>query len=272
MLKNIKISKYFGLIRHEMELDDKLWKRNDILSNMEEGFKIIKCTSRIDCNEIAVALNKDEKIGICEGHLEFYNSTHGGIIEVPYGEEELRNELIKLEKYIIHIEERKDYLRTNSVYPKLGDKNQKIFNDLYSKNKKKIKAIQSSLSKFSKSGEPEHYFFIKDTIVLIQNISWEIIGKIAEFLHEPSLKSLVKAIQNENDEYSYEKSKAIKDQIPFPDDLYEKSLDLFTFNYILTRKVKFLQNLIQNLYDFAKSKSKENKVLKAVWLILFFTL
>ena len=104
------------------------------------------------------------------------------------------------------------------------------------------------MSKFSKSGEPEHYFFTKETIVKIKNISSEIIGKIAEFLHEPSLKSLIKAIQNENDEHSDEESKAIKDQVPFPDDLYEKSLDLLTFNYILTQKVKFLQNLIQNLY------------------------
>ena len=72
-------------------------------------------------------------MGICEGHLKFCDSTHGGIIGVTDGEEELRNELIKLEKYIIHIEERKDYLETNSVYPKLGDKNQKLLNDLYSK-------------------------------------------------------------------------------------------------------------------------------------------
>ena len=58
MLKNINISEYFDMVRHVMKLDDKLWKRHTILSNMEEGFKMIKCTSRIDCNEIAVALTK----------------------------------------------------------------------------------------------------------------------------------------------------------------------------------------------------------------------
>ena len=75
----------------------------------------------------------DKKIGICKGHLKLEDSTHGGIIEVTDCEEELRNQLIKLEKYIIHIEERKDYLETNSVYPRLGDDNQKLLNDLYSK-------------------------------------------------------------------------------------------------------------------------------------------
>ena len=83
---------------------------------------------------------------------------------------------------------------------------------------------------------------------MVKKISREIIGKIAEFLHEPSLKSFIKAIQNKDDEHSDEESKGIKDQVPFPDDLYEKSLDLLTFNYILTQKVKSLQNLIQNLY------------------------
>ena len=58
MLKNIEISKYFNLIKHEMMLDDKLWKRDNILSNMGEGFEIIKCTSSVDCNNPAVAITK----------------------------------------------------------------------------------------------------------------------------------------------------------------------------------------------------------------------
>ena len=58
MLKNIEISEYFELIRHVMKLDDKLWKRNTILSNTEEGFKMIKCTSDKICNKPAVAITK----------------------------------------------------------------------------------------------------------------------------------------------------------------------------------------------------------------------
>ena len=58
MLRNINISEYFDMVRHVMKLNKELWERNGILSNMEEGFKMIKCTSRIDCNEIAVALTK----------------------------------------------------------------------------------------------------------------------------------------------------------------------------------------------------------------------
>ena len=58
MLKNIDISKYFELIRHEMKLDNKLWERSAILSNLEQGFEMIKCTSSKDCHKLVVAITK----------------------------------------------------------------------------------------------------------------------------------------------------------------------------------------------------------------------
>ena len=107
--------------------------------------------------------------------------------------------------------------------------------------------------KFSKSGELEHYFTIKEEINLIKKTSRTIFGKIAEFLYELFLKSFDIAVQKEedldsDDEFSYEEYKVIKDQTPFPDDVYEEKLDLFTFSYLLTQKVDSLQFLIQNLY------------------------
>ena len=107
--------------------------------------------------------------------------------------------------------------------------------------------------KFSKTGEPEHYFITKDSINLIQETSRVIFGKIAEFLFELFLKSFDRAVQNKvdldsDDEYSDEESKVFKDQTPFPDDIYKKKLDLFTFSYLLTQKVDSVQFLIQNLY------------------------
>ena len=110
------------------------------------------------------------------------------------------------------------------------------------------------MAKFSNSGEPEHYFFAKKTTNLIKKISREIVGKIAELLHEPMLKSLDKAVQNKDDLDSDDKgldeeSKFFKEQTPFPDDVYEKKLDLFTFSYLLSEKVEFLQLLVQSLYQ-----------------------
>ena len=102
-----------------------------------------------------------------------------------------------------------------------------------------------------------------------------IFGKIAEFLYELFFKSFNRAVQNKvdldsDDKYSDEESKVFKDQTPFPDDIYTKKLDVFTFSYLLTQKVDFLQFLIQNLYNFTESTSDENEKLKAVRLILFF--
>ena len=64
ILKNIDISEYFELIRHETKLDDKLWERGAILSNLEQGFEMIKCTSSKDCNKLAISINKKKKTGI----------------------------------------------------------------------------------------------------------------------------------------------------------------------------------------------------------------
>ena len=107
--------------------------------------------------------------------------------------------------------------------------------------------------KLSETGEPEHYFDTKDFTNLIKKTSKEIIGKIAELLFELSLKSFDKAVKDKDhlesdDEHSDEESKVFKDQTPLPDDVYEKKLDLFTFNYLLTQKVHFLQNLIRSMY------------------------
>ena len=106
---------------------------------------------------------------------------------------------------------------------------------------------------FSETGEPVHYFIIKDSINLIMETSRVIFGKIAEFLYELFFKSFNRAVQNKvdldsDDKYSDEESKVFKDQTPFPDDIYTKKLDVFTFSYLLTQKVDFLQFLIQNLY------------------------
>ena len=107
--------------------------------------------------------------------------------------------------------------------------------------------------KFSKTGEAVHYFSAKDAIDSIRNTSTEIIGKIAKLLHEITLQSFDKAVQNEVDldsdyKYSDEESKFFKDQTPFPDDIYKRKLDLYTITYLLTQKVDFLQFLIRNLY------------------------
>ena len=109
------------------------------------------------------------------------------------------------------------------------------------------------MMKFCKTGEPEHYFIVEDAINLIKEKSRVIFGKIAEFLFELFLKSFDKAVQNKvdldsDDEYSDEESNFFKDQTPFPNDVYVRKLDLFTFSYILTEKVKFLQLLIRDLY------------------------
>ena len=59
MLKDIDISEYFELTRHAMKLDDyELWERDTILSNTEDGFRMIKCTSSVNCNKLAVAIMK----------------------------------------------------------------------------------------------------------------------------------------------------------------------------------------------------------------------
>ena len=124
------------------------------------------------------------------------------------------------------------------------------------------------MERFSETGEPEHYFNTKDTIKLIKKTSRKIIGKIAEFLFELSLKSSDKEVKdnddldsneknsdeknldkkNSDEECSDEESKVFTDQTPFLNDEYEISLHLFTFSNNLAHKVEFLQNLIWSLY------------------------
>ena len=94
------------------------------------------------------------------------------------------------------------------------------------------------MERFSETGEPEHYFITKETIKLIKKTSRKIIGKIAEFLFELSLKSSDKEVKDKDDldstekyseeNYSDEESKVFKDQTSFPNDVYEKSLGMYT--------------------------------------------
>ena len=44
-LKNFNIIKHFGLTKHTMKLENKIWKRNEIFADMEEGFGNIRCSN-----------------------------------------------------------------------------------------------------------------------------------------------------------------------------------------------------------------------------------
>ena len=56
-----------------------------------------------------------KKTGICSHHFKLKDRTSDEIIDVENGESELRDKLIKVEKGLILVEERKDFLRTNSI-------------------------------------------------------------------------------------------------------------------------------------------------------------
>ena len=88
--------------------------------------------------QLMLFCNKKNSKGVWSYHATLKDNTSKYLIKVTYAENELRDELFKLEKYIVLTEERKHYLSTNNNCEKPDDEEQKLLNDLYLQNKKEI--------------------------------------------------------------------------------------------------------------------------------------
>ena len=274
-LKDFNFVKYFDITTHTIILDDSKWKTDELLTDINFGFRKIKWTT---CENDAIYINFEDKICYWETHSSVVDSLDERIVHIDKIMNEFIDKLKKMERYLIYLQERDQLLWSNKFFVQMGNKNQKDFKEQVDILERKIVSFKNIIQTLRKNRKLELFFDIKSSFEQIKETVFDIYKIVYTLLNELSVESLLKAINdsltlNLANKHSEEETKGDENSSQSLIGMYHRSLDILITNYISSVKVKTFEESIHELYKFSENADNKIEEWKTVrffvsWLIL----
>ena len=252
-LADFDFAEHFGIIMHTVKLDNSNWKTHEILNDISQGFRSIKCKF---CEKNAVIIKTDDKISYWEEHSEDLELLSKEVAKIERITNNFKERVENMYKYLIFVQERIHFIKLDRFKALIVKKVANI-DSLNDRLNLKINSFHTIIQTLKKNRDLELLFNAKSSFNDINKIAWDIVDEIYDLLKQRCKESFYKSIKNDWDvnfsnNYQYdEETKGNKLSHQSEDNIYEKPLDIFVGDFISSLKVFNFQDEIKDLFKYS---------------------
>ena len=269
-LGDFDFAEHFGIITHTVKLDKSNWKTNEILNDISQGFRTIKCKF---CDKNAYIIKIDDRICYWEDHTEDLGLSSKEVAKIERIANDFKDRVENMYKYLIFVQERIHFIKLDR-FKALIVKKKAYIDSLNDKLNLKINSFNSIIQTLKKNRDLELLFNAKSSFDDIKKIAWDIVDEIYDLLRERFKESFCKSINNDWDanylnDYQYEEeTKGEKLSHQPEENIYDKPLNIFVGDFLPSLKVFNFQDKIKGLFKYSVKMTNSFEECKKVKTIM----